>query len=414
MVLNKPHSVHLNQEMNCTPASPNGGMKTEFLDTTPRYPVVKLINRVFPKTERPHSLEHHQPDSHLTMAPQNQPDAAFYATTGDKALALLTMSYPENPTNKLGIYIPPAMGKREVFSLGNDPNATRFPCNEPKNEYAKFLLAKIADKITTIKNAPPSDSDSEAEDEDEEEVVASPKGKKKTPKRISERQIAITVMKEEAARLNELAGFGDGEPITTRMAKVYWHVLKGFTDTSEYNETLDDAMFLFVKIRLGMIPRAGDEFQAAMMAFQEMHKTFITDTKFSVGLGYWTLPLVHLLNGHMIQLECTPIAFHQLMDKDKEVEGHDRRKNSKPIYVNRKSSESPNKQSKSKKKKRCTLETVEVTVERRTDVIAEWIEYALIHHSEQVELNLGIEKPVNPEPPAKKPKNAQRGLSLDL
>ena len=346
------------------------------------------------------------------MASKNQPNLELCATTGDLQLVKGTMAYPEKMSNKLGIYVPPVIGKREVYALGNDPNATRFPCNETGNSYAMYVFAQIAAEITKVKTTPPPQSDSE---DDDEEIAAAPAAPKKKSTRVGERDIAIAVMKREAQRLNSLAGYGDAEAITTRMARVYWHILKGFCCDGKYNGHLAHVMLTFVKIRLGSIPRSGDELRAAMMAFQEMHKDFVADSKFSVGLGYWTLPLVHLLNGHMIHIGATPIAFHQEMKEDGKVEERDRRENSKSIYVKRKATDSPKKTPKSsKKKKRPESEVVEVTVERRTDVVDEWIKYANKYHGVKIKMNPGVAKPVNPEPPAKKPKNALRGLTLDL
>ena len=94
-----------------------------------------------------------------------------------------------------------------------------------------------------------------------------------------------------------------------------WKVFVGFSTPQKegkphFNRQLQLVLHFFAMIRLGS---AGygyelDEFFAAMKACQLYHLAVTPDDD-AEGKGPWTLAMVHLLNGHLINRGFTPITF---------------------------------------------------------------------------------------------------------
>ena len=121
-----------------------------------------------------------------------------------------------------------------------------------------------------------------------------------------------------------------------------WRIFRGFNNGQDLHEDEDyqpglnselmDIACTWAKIRLGHIPYELDEFRAAIKAVQLYYLDNVSDNKV-IGKGPWTLPAVHLLNGHLKEREFTPIAFSPFEDEDERVERDERQAHSTQIWV---------------------------------------------------------------------------------
>ena len=113
----------------------------------------------------------------------------------------------------------------------------------------------------------------------------------------------------------------------------------GFNDgtieeENTFNGELHWIAVTYAKIRMGVIPYPGDKLRAAMHAVQLYYLEKCTDNTVT-GKGAWTLPVVHLLNGHLVHgHNATPIAFKPGQDDDENCEKNERKNNSREIHVN--------------------------------------------------------------------------------
>ena len=107
----------------------------------------------------------------------------------------------------------------------------------------------------------------------------------------------------------------------------------GFSTDHDRNKVFNAIVKTYIKIHLGALPFNRDEFMAAVSACQLYYLAVIKDNK-ELGLGHWTLPMVHMLRGHMIHVGLTLFAFSPLYEKDQQVMKDERKKNSKQIWIN--------------------------------------------------------------------------------
>ena len=141
------------------------------------------------------------------------------------------------------------------------------------------------------------------------------------------------IMEEETARLINLADYAP-EPLNQRRRTVMWNILCGFNEYNDGNQVLDEILSTFCRIRFGDIPKDCDEFAAAVWAVK-IYYDDVTPDSVDTGPGMWTLPIVHLLNGHMLHRGMTPLAFHHLGEQDDHVATHERATHSNSIWLNR-------------------------------------------------------------------------------
>ena len=272
------------------------------------------------------------------------------------------------------------------MNLAENTNAARVfitenhdavPCNEPNNLYAKKVLALVVQRMRYQKDA----------GVDEDNRI----------NRVGERPAFAAVMTHEIEELAKEQGFSP-ERATKRRIDVIWRIMCGFNNGDDifeeedeqpvWNPHLADIACKWAKIRLGMTPYYVDEFTAAMKATQLYYQENVTDNRV-IGEGPWTLPVVHLLNGHLVAREYTPIAFHQSGERDEQIERTERAAHSNTIWTQGK----------------------RALVENREDVIKQLIEIVEDHEGGHPAL-AGDEPP--PQPPAPGPDSGRKRRVCDL
>lgn len=216
--------------------------------------------------------------------------------------------YPYTPTPiGLGIELNTQVPHQVWVTTSGDS----FQFNERKNKYGLMLATSIVEEVRKTFDAK------------REKVKANEKSGnmdlKKEACRVGERDSCDRVFLAEGQRLSSLGNFAP-EKITTRQLKLCWHVMCGFNVSGNgFNLKLEEILLDFCRIRLGICPSETDEFTAAISAVQKAFLRTTKDTK-QTGNGIWTLPLVHLLNGHLHARRMTTLAINADATKDEDME----------------------------------------------------------------------------------------------
>ena len=324
-------------------------------------------------------LEKQLPSNAMVYNGTITPSASFYKVNPTIRLAPRILPYTEK--NKgLGINLFADFREPVEVMANSRRDCIRF--NEPTNQYGLYLVALIIDKVRNFvineKSGTPSTPASatrSAKKRKIEDQDGSPQ--KRGGGDLPEGRYCIEVIVEEHERLTKLAEFPTEKINPSRHAPTYKAVMNAFNTDGRCNKALDDILIFFIKIRLGMIPDEGSEFKAAVTACQQYYLTRTSDVK-SAGSGPWTLPLVHLLNGHLYHVKLPTITFLPTRDDDVKFAEPERVKNSKTIWVMH-----PTKNKK-----------VECSVETRYDVIKAYKDYvAKFHPTVVVELNEEVQAP---------------------
>ena len=256
------------------------------------------------------------PPPEAIQAP-TQPPAAFYNLPDNVTTTMRVANYRAG--NGIGVFLAPVPTTANVLAT---PVGDAAKMNEPTNRYAvKCLSLVIADMRHRTDNRP-------ARDDDDDEGTPNRGG----INRVGERQSVNTVMVRQAEELITLGNY-EPEVLTQRRLTVYWNLMSGFNSDDDNNEALDMVLFHFCRVRLGDLNKDCDEFSAAVWAVKSYYNDTIADSV-DQGKGMWTLPAVHLLNGHMIHRGMTPIAFHQDAEQDEQVALTERAANSVTIWLN--------------------------------------------------------------------------------
>ena len=243
----------------------------------------------------------------VVQPPTNPPDA-FYQLPPALAVEMRITNYRGNDQG-VGVYMNPHPVTHHVLAT---PDGDACKLCEPTNLYAKYCLGKILHDMRDRMN----------------QIDGTPGG----ITRVGEKASCNRVMEAEAERLMDL-GLYDQEDITQRRLAVYWRVMCGFNTDNDDNAVLDDILVNFARVRLGDINKNCDELGAAVWAVKKYYDD-TTDDSNDTGPGMWTLPVVHLLNGHMIHHGYTPIAFHHLGDTDEHIGLTERAAHSDTIHLN--------------------------------------------------------------------------------
>lgn len=276
-----------------------------------------LVGKLTPQ-EPPTMADRHNEAPQAPAFPP-QPPNAFYALDAGQESEMRLTNYRN--TTPLGVYLAPHPTTANVVTT---PTGDCVHLNEPNNLYAKKLLTKIIYHM----RARQENRAAENEDNDDDDEVPTPR---RAGNRIGERRSMDAIMNHEAERLIDLGNYTP-EPITQRRRQVYRLVLCGFTTETYTNETLDQILVNFVRIRLGDFPKDCDELGAAVWAVKMFYDDVVPDSNES-GRGLWTLPVVHLLNGHMIHRGMFPLAFHQDGDRDEQIGNNERAAHSDTIWI---------------------------------------------------------------------------------
>ena len=258
------------------------------------------------------------PQADAPVVPQvvGPPDSFYKIDDDIPGLEEKNLPYAAN-NQGLGVNLAPSIHGRVVLATSNFDTVT---LNEPENLYAKKILAMVINKMRLKKNTG---------------VVRTPNSNRIN--RVSERDHFDDVM---AAQIYELADEQGHivEPATHRRLGVIWNVMCGFNDgtieeENTFNGELHWIAVTYAKICMGVIPYPGDELRAAMHAVQLCYLKKCTDNTVT-GKGAWTLPVVHLLNGHLVHgHHATPIAFKPTYKADENCEKNEHENNSRVIYV---------------------------------------------------------------------------------
>lgn len=242
----------------------------------------------------------------LVLPPPTNPPATFYQLDNAHTAEMRRTNYRGNGIG-VGAYMVPHPTIARVLTT---PVGDAIKLNEPNNLYAKQCLALIVHNMRDRLNNGPN-----------------------TPgiNRVGERDSCNLIMEEEAIRLMNLGNYGT-EDITQRRLTVFWRVMCGFNSDGDGNAVLDQILVNFCRVRLGDIAKNCDELGAAVWAVKIYYDSITVDSA-DTGSGLWTLPVVHLLNFHMIHRGMTPIAFHQIGDTDDEVAINERAAHSDLIHV---------------------------------------------------------------------------------
>ena len=191
--------------------------------------------------------------------------------------------------------------------------------NEPENVYGLKVASLVMEDMRRRKRDDPEAS------------------KNRTGERLS----FDRVMKAEAAELAELLDVEE-EQMTSRRLTAIWNVMCGFKgrygnpDAKKgKNCELDKILLEYAKIRLGTNKFDVDEFGAATQACFTYYLGKIKDNK-HLGTGVWTLPLVHLLHGHMVERGCQGIQFHCERDRDDSIRANQRQESSRVLWDGKK------------------------------------------------------------------------------
>ena len=270
-----------------------------------------------------------------------------------------------HPRKGLGIQVcPDPLHNVYTNSLGD---AARF--NEPKNAYGLFLLSKCL----------------EAHRQRFLEAKTAKTANDKIPTG-EERMILDATFKNESIRLTQAAGF-QSEAFNTKHRNYLHTIMRDFnkeiTNTIG-NVSLERIALRYFQIRMGFDPYDLDEFEAAMKAVQLDYVSRPATTMYE-GQGPWTLPIVHLLNGHLVQRNFPPIAFRITYEDDQKYSVPFRKEHSRKTYID---------------DTECQVETRDELREKMLEVLGE-------HNDEQGEAPVETDVPpvvAEPQTPVATPK----------
>lgn len=228
----------------------------------------------------------------------------FLALPPEQTLDKKTLPYAS--TGSLGIML---QEHRKIATVFATPSGDAIPFNEPKNEYGLKIAGLIVADMRLRKDSAAATLDTPKKGD----------SAKKSGGKLGERASFDLVLRQEQERLADLLQI-EGEPLNDRRLKAMWKVMVGFRPSPGPNVELDAILLGFAKIRLGVFAfrYQYDEFGAATRACQDYYLCTIKDNS-AIGVGEWTLPLIHLLNGHMIQRGLTPIEFSPFRAVDEEL-----------------------------------------------------------------------------------------------
>ena len=112
------------------------------------------------------------------------------------------------------------------------------------------------------------------------------------------------------------------EALGERRLKIYANIFKGFNVASDpHNRVLDQIIGIYAKIRLVMAPEYAfrhDEYEAMAKAVILYYREVQGDQGKN-GHGAWTLPAVHLLNGHLVARKLIPLTFDPDIHEDRKI-----------------------------------------------------------------------------------------------
>ena len=253
----------------------------------------------------------------------------------DAEKVLTEARIPFRPTGGLGSYIPASnLSMTDVLmNRGGDALPSTYGLN---NSYAKYVGAMVLHHMHQRR-------DELAE------------GQADTPTTRVGEDISIDyVLAQEVNRLSALARHEPSTP-GSRACRLFRSLLKGYNDEGN-NSELDTIVRNFIEVRLGITGYDTDEYGAAIRAV--LLKWEENNGVSAPRLSYWTLPFVHLLNGHLQAEQLPPIAFHPRMERNLELKRGHRALTSNTIWV-------INEQN----------EHVQAKVENRPEVIAEYVRW---------------------------------------
>ena len=310
----------------------SGPRKSEFHTNKLSNCLTIAIKSIFAKLRR--FIFFFQPSSfvHLTMAdkdnatkkappkdlPRHPQDEVCKL---DPTMAFKLKNHPHAPSNRgMGVNL----AQKEPVPVCTDKQGNSFPFNERANKAglhaASIIVADMAHrKDEAIKALEKKAAEDAAEAEDDETVDPTAPQKKKQIIRIGERKSSDTLFRDWLKALVK-----DGncavEGMNKRRLNLCWNVMAGFnSDDANFNPALDRIQGVSHKVRLGIIPSKTDELTAAMKAVIACCLETTSDNK-TKGNGPWTLPIVHILNGHFKARGHPQITFHHKEDADKLLE----------------------------------------------------------------------------------------------
>ena len=218
---------------------------------------------------------------------------------------LLKNDYPPNGLKLETKPYAPRQGMGIRIAIDIDPmpvqvndrgDMARF--NEPDNHYGMYVLSKTMDILSQKKKEASerrlrSDDTDNEEEEDKDDIEKT----KSTAGLSVERTMVTKLFQAESKKMTNDMGM-QKDHCTTYHGKYLHMLMRGFNTNDMYNPHLTELLTFFCKIRLGYLPFNLCELYSAMKAVQ-LH---FLDKSFggAEGAGPWTLPALHLLNGHLI------------------------------------------------------------------------------------------------------------------
>ena len=264
-------------------------------------------------------LSAHQ--KNFTMAP-TQPPANLYSVANQHAMKPARIPYT---TKEVGLGIQLSPGKPMTNVVAN-PSGDCVRFNGRDNAYAMKILSLLISDMSE---------------------------RKAERARVGEFDSFSSIIKDEGEELMESLAL-EPEQINDRRVKLMWRIFKGYNSDTETNEELDDIAVRYAKIRLGAPGHRfkADEYQAAFEAIKAHYLQHIADNH-TTGRAHWAIPMVVLLNYHLISRGLAPICFSTVANEDEHARITERAAHSNTIVVNK----------------------VPIKVENRKDVIAALIQF---------------------------------------
>ena len=223
--------------------------------------------------------------------------------------------------NTMGIFL---SENAELTKVMYDGNLNRLRFNEPMNRMGKMIAALVMHDMALLKAGEkpvhePIESLSPKKKSHTIEMEGTPRKEDKTKNGGKTPELAPlgAVYTTIATKLTDEAEL-EHDNIHPCRIKCCFLVMKGFNTDHDGNYLLDDVALKFSQIRLGFNPRETDELGAAMIAV-ELCYIKSQGFKKEVGNSSWTLPIVHMLNDHLILRKVTPINFHPIGSEDDKV-----------------------------------------------------------------------------------------------
>ena len=320
------------------------------------------------------------PQNSLTMAPNQskpiQPSKEFFKVKDALVLKKVTVEYCP-PARGLGI----ELRRGEITDVWMNEVGSKVTINDTKNDYAVKFISLTAEALRHQKDN---------------------KGNKKC-NTTGEVEAILEVANKEVTDMCEKGGY-EVETFSgksSRYLKCYTAIVNDYRATDDNagsvrNKTMDMHLLKFIKMRYGMIPYFGNEWDAAIKLFTEDYVNRNKDVKKDTSSGSWSLPLICFLNGHLLSNKLTGISFSEDGDED-DLAQEQRKTNSKEVW------------------KTVNDKKVPIMIESRENVITEYDNWVKKIFPDEPQLVLHVDEgpPEEPEPEGQPPSAKKRRVLKD-